>query len=71
MNDKYYIAAPFGNYIHRSGISSIMGTFSLKQRKGLLLQLYDKPYKLNAFANPMRGHEKFLQMIDNTPCTVQ
>jgi len=34
-----YIAAPFGNYIHRSGISSIMGTFTLKQRPGLILQL--------------------------------
>lgn len=34
-----YIAAPFGNYIHRSGISSVMGTFTLKQRPGLILQL--------------------------------
>ena len=34
-----YIAAPFGNYIHRSGISSVMGTFTLQQRSGLILQL--------------------------------
>ena len=34
-----YIAAPFGNYIHRDGISSVMGTFTLHERKGLLLQL--------------------------------
>ena len=34
-----YIAAPFGNYIHRSGISSVMGTFTLKERTGLILQL--------------------------------
>ena len=34
-----YIAAPFGNYIQRSGISSVMGTFTLQQRSGLILQL--------------------------------
>lgn len=34
-----YIAAPFGNYIQRSGISSVMGTFTLKERTGLILQL--------------------------------
>jgi len=39
MNDKFYIAAPFGNYIHRPHISSVMGTFTLKQRTGLILQL--------------------------------
>ena len=39
MNDKYYIAAPFGNYVRRSGISSVMGTFTLNQRRGLILSL--------------------------------
>ena len=38
-NSKYYIAAPFGNYIHRPHISSVMGTFTLQQRTGLILQL--------------------------------
>ena len=38
MSD-YYIAAPFGNYVHRDGISSVMGTFTLQQRKGLILAL--------------------------------
>jgi len=40
INDsKYYIAAPFGNYVRRSGISSVMGTFTLNQRRGLILSL--------------------------------
>ena len=34
-----YIAAPFGNYVRRSGISSVMGTFTLNQRRGLILAL--------------------------------
>ena len=38
MSD-YYIAAPFGNYVHRDGISSVMGTFTLQQRRGLILAL--------------------------------
>ena len=34
-----YIAAPFGNYVRRSSISSVMGTFTLNQRRGLILAL--------------------------------
>ena len=34
-----YIAAPFGNYVRRSGISSVMGTFTLNERSGLILAL--------------------------------
>ena len=34
-----YIAAPFGNYVRRSGITSVMGTFTLNQRNGLILSL--------------------------------
>ena len=36
---KFFIAAPFGNYIRRSGITSVMGTFTLNQRSGLILSL--------------------------------
>ena len=36
---KVYVAAPFGNYIRRPHISSVMGTFTLNERRGLLLQL--------------------------------
>tara|TARA_Y100000813_G_scaffold195596_1_gene177674 strand:+ start:1073 stop:1771 length:699 start_codon:yes stop_codon:yes gene_type:complete len=36
---KFFIAAPFGNYIRISGITSVMGTFTLNQRSGLILSL--------------------------------
>ena len=36
---KYYIAAPFGNYLHRPDMYSVMGTFTLLPRPGLLKQL--------------------------------
>ena len=36
---KYYIAAPFGNYLHRPDMYSVMGTFTLLSRPGLLKAL--------------------------------
>ena len=34
-----YIAAPFGNYIHPRNTTSVMGTFTVEPRRGLLLQI--------------------------------
>ena len=36
---KYYIAAPFGNYLHKPDMYSVMGTFTLLRRPGLLKAL--------------------------------
>jgi len=36
---KYYIAPPFGNYLHRPDMYSVMGTFTLLRRPGLLKAL--------------------------------
>ena len=36
---KYYIAAPFGNYLHRPDMYSVMGTYTLQPRPGLLKQI--------------------------------
>ena len=36
---KYYISAPFGNYLTRPNMYSVMGTFTLYPQKGLFLQL--------------------------------
>ena len=36
---KYYIAAPFGNYLHRPDMYSVMGTYTLLSRPGLLKAL--------------------------------
>ena len=36
---KYYIAPPFGNYLHRPDMYSVMGTFTLLQRPGLIKEL--------------------------------
>ena len=36
---KYYIAAPFGNYLHIPDMYSVMGTFTLLRRPGLLKAL--------------------------------
>mgnify|MGYP003318081750 FL=1 len=36
---KYYIAPPFGNYLHRPDMYSVMGTYTLLSRPGLLKSL--------------------------------
>ena len=36
---KYYIAAPFGNYLHKPDMYSVMGTYTLQPRPGLLKQI--------------------------------
>ena len=36
---KYYIAPPFGNYLHRPDMYSVMGTYTLLPRPGLLKEL--------------------------------
>lgn len=36
---KVYIAAPFGNYISTKNTISVIGTFTHKRRKGLILQI--------------------------------
>ena len=36
---KYYIAAPFGNYLHKPDMYSVMGTYTLQPRPGLLTQI--------------------------------
>ena len=36
---KYYIAAPFGNYLTRPHMYSVLGTYTLKPRPGLLKQI--------------------------------
>ena len=36
---KYYLAAPFGNYLHRPDMYSVMGTYTLQPRPGLLKQI--------------------------------
>ena len=36
---KYYIAAPFGNYFHKPDMYSVMGTYTLQPRPGLLKQI--------------------------------
>ena len=36
---KYYIAAPFGNYLHRPDMYSVLGTYTLQSRPGLLKQI--------------------------------
>ena len=36
---KIYIAAPFGNYIRIKNTISVKGTFTLKRRRGLILQI--------------------------------
>ena len=36
---KYYIAAPFGNYLHRPDMYSVMGTYTLQPRPGLIKQI--------------------------------
>lgn len=36
---KFYVAAPFGNYIHRRRTTPVIGTFTLKRRTGLISQL--------------------------------
>lgn len=35
----FYIAAPFGNYIHTKKAKSVVGTFTLRPRAGLLKQI--------------------------------
>ena len=39
MKFKYNIAPPFGNYLHRPDMYSVMGTYTLQPRKGLLKKL--------------------------------
>ena len=36
---KYYIAPPFGNYLHRPDMYSVMGTYTVQPRPGLLKQI--------------------------------
>jgi len=36
---QIYIAAPFGNYIFTKNTISVIGTFTHKRRKGLILQI--------------------------------
>ena len=36
---KYYIAPPFGNYLHKPDMYSVMGTYTLLSRPGLLKSL--------------------------------
>ena len=36
---KYYIAPPFGNHLHRPDMYSVMGTYTLHSRPGLIKQL--------------------------------
>ena len=36
---KYYIAAPFGNYLHKPDMYSVMGTYTVQPRPGLLKQI--------------------------------
>ena len=37
---KYYIAAPFGNYLTRPHMYSVLGTYTLHPRAGLLQQIF-------------------------------
>ena len=39
MENKLFISPPFGNYINLPKCTSIKGSFTLKPREGLLLQI--------------------------------
>ena len=39
QKNKFFIAAPFGNYIKHKNAISIRGSFTPKYRKGLLKQI--------------------------------
>ena len=50
----YYIAAPFGNYLFTRKTRSVLGTYTLEQRDGLLKQLIKSlRYKNGAWYNSL------------------
>lgn len=50
----YYIAAPFGNYLFTRKTRSVLGTYTLKQRDGLLKQIVKSlRYKNGAWYNSL------------------